>query len=808
MIILSQVLFHTAGIVMWTLILNATTTKYILRFLKLNDISSSRYKTISLAVSRVKETKARAVSLLKSDRFLADADWDIVESRVQISNPYKHVKSSVVNVKALEANCSSCSHRITYPLTPQEKAELSEQLRNRIIQLEKTSYWRQFEQGMLSGEAVRILMSLADTVLDKPDRLIEFKDIVSHWHIPRIFSIIPQYIVWIFVKLKITHPPPKNKLLLLFYKVGEHPLFVWSIYIPVLINLLCIILQLAIMGNHTLTTVLEAFNYFFCFVYIVEEIIKMMAFRLYYWLDWWNLIDLAVLCVAIIDIVVYLVVEDEIKVTVLLYVRFILAARLIKLIQLVLPISVKIIEYMINRWLRLGYDIGRGFVVGEEEVLNQFDSFKLVHEPTASKFKQRIETTKLNIIKSMNLIRQKHPGIALSVKTHHAARTILNQCQDTVKTMFSNGILEEIDADKLLLDIENKTKKLEFGSITMAPLDTDRLLFHLQWLDGVDIDAVATLKQYTVLRQYDTGNCLIKVGDVPDGAYIIISGIVKVVVPSSHNPNDPDQILDFLGAGSLVGEMAILKKNTLRTASVICETDIQAFYISKDDLWKVLEQFPVLENKLWKIFGVRIAITLLSKLPQYQEWSTSKLTIMCENSYIISMSDDETVKVFDITKDMKEVIVIEGEASCPATGEIITSPAVISRNIKSLKIVRISTRLLVTAAECTDGSIDVASAWAVAEAHHHQNKHHPTGRTGLTSVLRKPFSYWHQFTHRVSETWNDLMHVELHHNGRIFPQTISGEEEFINVTLTRSPLDRHVDNPVTIETITQTTAIN
>ena len=43
-------------------------------------------------------------------------------------------------------------------------------MRSRIIKAEKTSYWRQYEQGMLSRESVRVLINLSDTVLDTPDR--------------------------------------------------------------------------------------------------------------------------------------------------------------------------------------------------------------------------------------------------------------------------------------------------------------------------------------------------------------------------------------------------------------------------------------------------------------------------------------------------------------------------------------------------------------------------------------------------------------------------------------------------------------
>lgn len=84
-----QVLFHTAGIVILTLLVNATTVKYLLKALGMSDISNARRLTMATAVRRVRDAKMRAISMLKSDQFLADANWEIVERKTQIDDPYR-----------------------------------------------------------------------------------------------------------------------------------------------------------------------------------------------------------------------------------------------------------------------------------------------------------------------------------------------------------------------------------------------------------------------------------------------------------------------------------------------------------------------------------------------------------------------------------------------------------------------------------------------------------------------------------------------------------------------------------------------
>ena len=49
------------------------------------------------------------------------------------------------------------------------------------------------------------------------------------------------------------------------------------------------------------------------------------------------------------------------------------------------------------------------------------------------------------------LMRKEHPGVALSVKTHQAIRSVLNHSRDTIKQLLGGGVLDECDAEKLLL---------------------------------------------------------------------------------------------------------------------------------------------------------------------------------------------------------------------------------------------------------------------------------------------------------------------------------------------------------------------
>ena len=109
-----------------------------------------------------------------------------------------------------------------------------------------------------------------------------------------------------------------------------------------------------------------------------------------------------------------------------------------------------VVDHIINRRLKFGYDIGKGFVVAKEEMLKQLDKLDFAHREVVLELKERSEAARLDVIRSLGLLRKDHPGVAQSVKTHQAIRSVLNHCVDTVKKMFGSGILDESDADKLL----------------------------------------------------------------------------------------------------------------------------------------------------------------------------------------------------------------------------------------------------------------------------------------------------------------------------------------------------------------------
>jgi len=89
---------------MFTLIVNATTMKKLLEKLGMSDISDAKKIAMANALRQIQESNQRTLTMLRADRFLADADWDMAERDCEMHNPYTHIEGEVKSFQ-INFNC-------------------------------------------------------------------------------------------------------------------------------------------------------------------------------------------------------------------------------------------------------------------------------------------------------------------------------------------------------------------------------------------------------------------------------------------------------------------------------------------------------------------------------------------------------------------------------------------------------------------------------------------------------------------------------------------------------------------------------
>lgn len=138
-IVREQFLFLTAGIVTLTLLINATTMKAYANKLGLLKVPDSKIYVVEMANEFVHQQTISTIPALEKDRFFKKVNWE-----------------------AAKAYLPSKSKLNDFHPIPDFKAES----RGRILEKEKSSYWAQFKEGMISSGGYNLLVSEINEIID------------------------------------------------------------------------------------------------------------------------------------------------------------------------------------------------------------------------------------------------------------------------------------------------------------------------------------------------------------------------------------------------------------------------------------------------------------------------------------------------------------------------------------------------------------------------------------------------------------------------------------------------------------------
>ncbi len=110
-------------------------------------------------------------------------------------------------------------------------------------------------------------------------------------------------------------------------------------------------------------------------------------------------------------------------------------------------------------------------------------------------------------------------------------------------------------------------------------------------------------------RDYAEGERLFQMGHPGAAMFVIKSGKVDIVIPQEGSA---DLLLASLGAGTFMGELALLDDSP-RSASAVAAEDAQAIAFFRSDFNKLIEKESVIGSKVLKelaqIIGQRLKVT-------------------------------------------------------------------------------------------------------------------------------------------------------------------------------------------------------
>ncbi|KAK6191717.1 hypothetical protein SNE40_003328 [Patella caerulea] len=671
-----KILIHVSGIVFLTLLINATTIPYLLKTLGMNDISIAKRMAMASAMKHLQELRHKTLNMLKTDRFLADSDWELVERSCEITSPYKTSKDELELAKKQirpKAICPDCNCCLPVQPTQKELGDMTDEAILRLLKAEKLSYWRQFEQGMLSRESVRTLQGFTEVASDKKGAFIDPNDVKSSWKIPKALLRLRKLVK------NIIHKTPQccsnNPFISRLFMVVGSRAFRICIYVILALDMINWVLSLV---SERADQWIEYRIYFrsinatFVIIYIFEFLAKVITQRGGYFKLVWQIISFIIIIHGIIDVALEFSIPSQ-ETVILVFITF-RCIRLLRFVEAMLNMILKFLDYQMTTGISIGYDVGRGYVAGEEEVRKLIDRM-VDNADIAAHLKNTSDNGKLDVIRCLGILQKEHPQIALSVKTRQAARSVLNSLRDGIQKLLEDGVLQESETEKLHQKVEDKMKKVLSLPPKIPVPPPDKMLNNVTWLEQ-DQEIIDFIKARAKLVNYSFDDVIVKEGDASDGIYIIVSGLVRFTRSKKGkvDSKSEDKVMDFMSTGSIIGEMGLLTHGN-RMASVMCETAVQALFISTADMEEAFKEFddtdPTLEYRLWKVCATRLAVGILMEQPAYQGITREKIKLRLESAYITAGAD------FTMNSKMADVVLIHGNAQNAFTRDEYHGPCYI-----------------------------------------------------------------------------------------------------------------------------------
>lgn len=158
-----QILFLTAGIVVLTIVINASTMTLLLRYFGLDKLSEAKQASLIKAQQSIKQQLANDLVLLQQDEFLQRADWK------SLTKPLNELQ----------------------PVSAMQEADFLVAFRRRLLETERQFYWSQFSQGSLTGQATKQLVTAVEFALDGKAEISPRKTLFEYWK-------TPNYIRWFY----------------------------------------------------------------------------------------------------------------------------------------------------------------------------------------------------------------------------------------------------------------------------------------------------------------------------------------------------------------------------------------------------------------------------------------------------------------------------------------------------------------------------------------------------------------------------------------------------------------------------------
>jgi NhaP-type Na+/H+ or K+/H+ antiporter len=320
--------------------------------------------------------------------------------------------------------------------------------------------------------------------------------------------------------------------------------------------------------------------------------------------------------------------------------------------------------------LASSYDVAKGFVVSQEEVLKLLDSLAANLEPgektdqVVAKVRAEIQANRLLGLKYLRNMHEEFPEVTVGIETKQAIRTVLNFEKASIKKLLGSGAIESDEATRMIVDVDRRIEDVMSKPLELRLPTAVEVLKEAPWVKGLSKDIIDKIIAAAVQKNFGPGEFLMKQGDEGDGMVLITQGSANVMIG--------DTLVDILSRGAVIGEMSVLA-GIPRTASVVAENSLTTLWLSSDSMNKIMGESHELATSLWMLAGRRFAENILSKNEDLADWSTFQLRRWLSTGNVVAPADGQTVSLYG-----KVVVLVAGSATPKDSSTEVHAPALLN----------------------------------------------------------------------------------------------------------------------------------
>nr|BAB63032.1 hypothetical protein [Macaca fascicularis] len=268
----SQILFHGVLVCLITLIVNRFVLPTAVTILGLRDATSTKYKSVCCTFQHFQELTKSVASVLKFDKDLANADWNMIEKAIILENPY--MLNQEETTEQQKVKCPHCNKEIDEILN-NEAVELANR---RLLSAQMASYQRQYRNEILSQSAVQVLVGAAGSFGEKKGKCMRLETIKNYSESQKTITFTRKLLLnWVYNTRKEKVGPSKYFFFHLCHTIVFTEEFEYVGYLVILMNIFPFVISWISRLNAIYRRELKHTNYCFLTLYVLEALLKLIA---------------------------------------------------------------------------------------------------------------------------------------------------------------------------------------------------------------------------------------------------------------------------------------------------------------------------------------------------------------------------------------------------------------------------------------------------------------------------------------------------------------------------------------------------